>query len=363
MTLTTYPFNTILINGRTLTIHSIVSSSVLPLTEFETHTFSFIKQWLTEGDDFSITTSGSTGNPKTIALIRAQMQSSAKMTIKFLGLKENDISLVCLSTQYIAGRMMLVRAFEAGMFIVAQEPSANPLRNITAHIDFMAVVPLQFQTMLAESEHFIAQLNNMKAILIGGASINSTLKEEIKKINSPVFATYGMTETISHIALQKLNGDDATEKYKVLPGIHIQKDERGCLVIHAPYLGHAITTNDLVEITSDNEFQWLGRWDNIINTGGIKIIPEKLETAISFAIKSLGADTNFFVHGIADERLGQKLILVIETEEDINRGKIFSMLSQVLPKYEVPKEIVTIPTFNYTQTGKINRRESMLKIR
>ena len=357
----TYPFNSILINGREVTIASIISTKALPRTEFESHTFTFIRQWLTNHDDFSITTSGSTGKPKTIPLTRAQMRASARMTVNFLALKKNDRALVCLNTQFIAGRMMLVRAFEAGLHIIVQEPSANPLQGVVSDIDFIALVPLQFQSIIDAGKMYVEKLNRMKAIIIGGAPVHDSLKEKIKKIKSPVFSTYGMTETISHVALQRLNGEHGTEKYLMLPGIHIKKDDRGCLVIDAPYLSNKITTNDLVDITSAAEFQWLGRWDNIINTGGLKIIPEEVESKISYTFTSLSIDANFFIHSLPDERLGNKIILVIETEKHLNKEEIISSVKQSLSKYEVPKDIITIPQFSYTQTGKINRTESMLK--
>lgn len=254
---------------------------------------------------------------------------------------------------------MLVRAFENNMFIVAQEPAANPLHNLTTKIDFAALVPLQMQAIVDAGKTCLGKLTNMKAVLVGGAPINNTLKHAIKNITTPIYATYGMTETISHIALQKLSNHTGDENFITLPDIQIQKDDRDCLTIEAPYLSTKIVTNDLVNIISDREFQWLGRWDNIINTGGVKIIPENLEAKISAILTQLDFNTNFFVTGVADEKLGQKVVLVLETSTPINKADMLFTLKQSLAKYEVPKDIVAVSQFAYTKTGKINRHESL----
>jgi len=347
----------IVINNRDVSIDDIRVGRAAAGTAFEQATFDFVRAWLAGEDTFIITTSGSTGDAKTISITRSQMNESAMRTIEALGLAKNDVSFVCLNTRYIGGRMMLVRALETGMRIVAREPSSTPLAGISDHIDFAAMVPLQIEATLASKE--ASKFDGMKAIIIGGAVVSDTLQTSIQKIKAPVYATYGMTETISHIALKRLNGDNPSSYFTVLPGIDIQRDDRGCLVIHASYIQETIVSNDLVEIIGGNKFQWLGRWDNVINSGGIKVMPEKIEAEIGKIFNSLNVHQNYFVHGIPDKRLGSKIILVVEGEFFVKKKQVLEALYQTFSKYEVPKEIISIPTFVYTTTGKINRKKTL----
>jgi len=355
-----YAFNSIYINGREIEISSILSNTTMPVTAFELSTFSFIKDWLSSIDKFSISTSGSTGTPKTIAITRDQMKASALMTIKALDLKKSDTALVCLNTQFIAGRMMLVRALVNNMRIVVLEPSTDPLLNLPLEtkIDFAAFVPMQLYAMIESPS--LNKINTLKSILVGGGSVSQSLESAIKKnITASTYQTYGMTETISHIALQLLNTPSQSPSFVTLPGIKINQDDRQCLEIEAPYLTEKLTTNDIVEITTPTTFKWLGRWDNVINTGGIKIIPETLEADISTILEELNITNSFVVLGLPDEILGSKLILAFEGLLTLSKDKILSLLKQRLPKYMAPKEIMSIPEFSYTSTGKINRSSTL----
>ena len=347
----------IVINNRNVSIDDIRANRATAQTAFEQATFNFTRAWLSDEDSFIITTSGSTGEAKPISITRSQMKESAMRTVDALGLIENDVSFVCLNTQYIGGRMMLVRALETNMRILAVEPSSTPLAGIRDHIDFAAMVPLQVEATLASDE--ASKFDEMKAVIIGGAVVSDTLQASIQKIKAPVYATYGMTETVSHIALKRLNGDKASSYFTVLPGIGIQRDERECLVIKAPYLPETIVTNDLVEIIDRNTFHWLGRWDNVINSGGIKVMPEKIEAEIGKIFNSLNVHQNYFVHGIPDKRLGSKIILVVEGEFFVKKNEVLDALYQTFSKYEVPREIISIPNFAYTSTGKINRKKTL----
>lgn len=352
-----YAIPFIVINNRNVSVDDIRAGCAIAATAFEQTTFDFIRAWLGGEDQFIITTSGSTGEAKPISVTRLQMEKSAKLTIDALGLAKNDVAFVCLHTNYIAGRMMLVRALETGMRIIAAEPSSTPLAGVKSHIDFVAMVPLQVEATLVSNG--ASKFDKMKAIIIGGAVINDTLHTSIQKIQAPVYATYGMTETISHIALQRLNGSNASSYFTAFPDVHIQVDERGCLVIRASYLTETIITNDLVEMFDGNKFRWLGRWDNVINTGGIKVMPEKIEAEVGKIFNSLGVHQNYFVHGIPDKRLGSKIILVVEGEFFVKKNEVLEALYQTFSKYEVPKEIISIPTFVYTTTGKINRKKTL----
>lgn len=346
-----YSQSTIQINNREVTLTDILSGNVTSLSNFESTTFEFIKEWLNKTESFKLQTSGSTGTPKEITLARNQLKKSAQRTLTALNLIQSDTAFVCLDTKYIAGKMMLVRALECNMKIVAVEPSANPLQNHSSEISlhFAAFVPMQLQEMFRHSE-IVKKLNRFKAIIIGGGAVSIKLNQEIQKITCPVFATYGMTETVSHIALQRLNGDHASDYFKVLPGIKIEIDERGCFVIQVPEFAEAITTNDLVELIDSEQFKWLGRHDNVINSGGFKISPEKIEKSL----ESILPDRSFFVTSFYDERLGEKLVLVLEG----NRINIdFSKLQ--LHPFEIPKEVIHLPEFIRTETGKINRIKTM----
>ncbi len=333
------------------------------LTEFEKSTLSFCYDWLQGKDHFTLFTSGSTGTPKRITLRREQMEESSRLTSAALNLMPGYHALLCLDTRYIAGQMMLVRSFVTGMNIVAVEPSANPFEKIGAgmKIDFAALVPYQLHAIVntASSKE---KLNALKVVIVGGAAIEPSLSAMLGQVTCPLFATYGMTETISHIALQKLNGPDAQDYFQCLSGISVRTDARGCLKIKADYLGSGdIITNDLVEILSPDRFRWLGREDNVINTGGIKVIPEKVENEAGKILRELGLQNRFIIAGLPDDKLGSKVILILEGDPltDVVNKRIHEKLSGVLTKYETPKEVVAVDHFAETDTQKIDRKATL----
>lgn len=357
----TYPFPTIWINGRDISIEAIRNETASPASDFERATFSFIRDWLSNQATFEIQTSGSTGTPKRILLTREQMLTSARMTEQALSLKAGYTALVCLHTQYIAGRMMLVRCFATGMRIVVTEPAANPLENLpeTIAIDFTALVPYQLYAILASPQ--AARLSSIGSAIIGGAPLNRETIHELHAYSCIFYATYGMTETISHIALQTLNGINASAVFRALPGIALAIDERGCLTIEAPHLSEKIITNDIIELKNSNEFIWLGRWDNVINSGGVKIIPEHLESRMVNTLYKCGILRSFFIAAIPDKKLGEKITLILEGEDlsEENKYIIFQELKQSFSSYEIPKSIVTLSKFLYTGTDKIDRRKTI----
>jgi O-succinylbenzoic acid--CoA ligase len=325
------------------------------LSDFEKSTIKFCQAWLTGQQEFTLQTSGSTGAPKPIVLLRSQMEASAQQTIEALELKSDDTALVCLDTKYIAGQMMLVRSLIAGMNIIGVEPSANPLEKTeNSQIDFAALVPYQLENII---EHAPEKLNQVRCAIIGGAAISNSLKEKIKKSNCALFATYGMTETISHIALQRLNGGNPQDSFEAFPTINLRLDNRGCLCIKTNYLKEEVITNDLVELVEERKFKWLGRIDNVINSGGIKVIPEKIELTFEKIFNRFQIKNRFFITGLANEKLGNQVSIIIEGPPFTGaiQKEILVEATRELTKYELPKEFLFAQYFIETATGKINR--------
>ncbi|MEH0155517.1 AMP-binding protein [Limibacter armeniacum] len=323
----------------------------------------FCHEWLNGIETFTITTSGSTGKPKLIQLTRKQMQASASSTGKALGLQEGDHAFCCLNTNYIAGMMMLVRAMEIGMDITVEEPSGNPLEQFSVQdrFDFLSMVPMQVQATL-QSDKLTSIMDNSKALIIGGAPASLELEELIKhKLQHiAVYATYGMTETVSHIALRQINGSTPSAAYKTLDGVELGQDDRGCLTIKAPMSNDELLfTNDLVELISADQFIWLGRYDNVINSGGVKVQAEKVEKAIESYLIEVGDSTPFFVAGIPDTRLGEKVVIFAEQQFPALDKKMLTHLSEILKTYELPKEVILVDEFEKTETQKVSRRKTI----
>ena len=330
----------------------------IPTSHYEQKVIDFCQNWLDGQQEFVLKTSGSTGEPKPISLTRNQMIASANLTGKTFGLRMGDKALVCLNVDYIAGIMMLVRGMELGLALTIIEPTGNPLQNIeNPCFDFYAFVPLQLQNLLENKEN-IEILNKSKAVIVGGAAVNEVLEKEILKLSVPVYSTYGMTETVSHIAIRRLNGRNKSEIFQVLEGVRIGIDERNCLNIIAEASNNELVqTNDIVEILNEREFQLIGRFDNIINSGGVKIQLEKVEKLIENEIKLLNPK-RYFAYGVPDSTLGQKLVLFVEGEEvnDDLKNIFFKNIQSILTKYEVPKEIYFVEKFIELPTGKIDKK-------
>ncbi|MCG8804704.1 AMP-binding protein [Tenacibaculum finnmarkense] len=322
----------------------------------------FLSDWFNERDFVIVQTSGSTGKPKPIKLQKEFIKNSALATGNFFNLKENTTALLCLSTDYIAGKMMLVRALTLGWQLDIVIADSNPLKDkklLKKHYDFSAMVPLQLRNSLAD-------LHKIDKLIVGGGVVSSDLTRAIQNISTKVFATYGMTETITHIAVKKLNNFKEHEPvsasdYSVLSNVKITVDTRDCLVIEAPKVSEEkIITNDIVKLISATKFQWLGRFDNVINSGGVKLHPEKIEEKLSEIITS-----RFFVIGISDAILGEKLILIIEdTISDKAKNDFDFEIKNLktLTRFEIPKEIYFIDDFIETDTKKIQRKKTLEKI-
>lgn len=284
------------------------------------------------------------------------MINSARATAAYFDLDSGSKSLLCLPLGFIAGRMMLVRSMVMGWELDVISSTSTPKIPRQNHYDFCAMVPLQ----LYNSIH---KLENIDTLIVGGGQVSDTIVDKISSLKTKIYATYGMTETITHIALSPLNkaaGSMTNETiYTALPGVGLSTDNRQCLTINAPHIcSEEVVTNDIVDLISENSFQWLARYDHVINSGGIKLIPELIETKYKNLI-----DDDYFVYGVPDQRLGQKLVLVIEGLENASViGKIQAahiQMRNTVPTYEIPKEILFIKNFVRTATGKTNRFQTM----
>lgn len=289
------------------------------------------------------------------------MQASAQLTAQTFGLQPADRALCCLNINYIAGVMMLVRTLEIHLQTVVIEPSSDPLAEVE-DIDFAAFVPLQLQKMLKQPELYLSRLNKMKAIIIGGAAASGSLIDNIQQITAPVYATYGMTETVSHIAVQRLNGAQKMDFFQALPGVELGLDERGCLHVAAAASNHErVQTNDVVEMLGDNRFRILGRADNIINSGGVKIQLEEIDRLLEPWMQIHFPGKRYFSWGFPNEKLGQQLELVIEDQgpESDQENILLNSLKSYLPPYKNPRGIRYATSFAQTPSNKIDKKSTV----
>lgn len=314
------------------------------LEDWEFNFWYFIKCWFNEGKKtIEIKTSGSTGVPKIISHQKKYMIASAKMTSAYFKLDTSKTALLCLPTTSVGGMMMIVRSLVSGMNLIIQKPSSNPLGNLETKIDFTAMVPLQVQKSLAEScEKWLL----VKEVIIGGGKVSAALEKDLVEQKINAFSTFGMTETISHIALKKIG---TSTVFKGLSNCYFEVNNNDCLIIHANDIGvENLQTNDIVKLIDSKQFEWLGRFDNAIETGGIKVLPENIESKIGSLIES-----RFMISSLPDKLLNNKLILLIEGG---NTNLEIADLSNFLSKYEIPKEIHFMKQFVETNTGKLSRK-------
>lgn len=307
----------------------------------------FIKDW-EANKSITVNSSGSTGEAKEIFLTKDQLMLSASKTIHFFNLSSGIKALLCLSMNTIAGKMMIARSIVGNWDLTICEPTSNPLHDLNDDFDFAAFVPLQLQKIIDED---VEKLKRIKIIIVGGAPISNTLENQLKTHGITVFQTFGMTETVSHIALKKM-GLQSEKNYKTLTGITVSEKNDKLIIDYPEMQKEAFVTNDLVRIIGPNEFEWIGRADFMINSGGIKLNPELVEDKLNHFIKS-----PFFITGIFDEKLGMKLALVIESIENIHISK--KELQEFLEKYEIPKVYAILNSFVKTESGKTNRFQTL----
>jgi len=361
--------DSLLLNGRKFhyaDIQQYPARAPQDLNGYEARVLDFVRQWLNGAQEFGLRTSGSTGQPQLIQLKRRQLEASARRTGDYFDLGPGDRMLVCLNCEFVGGLMMLVRGLERRMHLTIVEPHADPLALVPEAVDFdfTSFVPLQLRAVLAAGH--ASRLNRMKGILVGGAAVERSLEKEIQQLRVPVYVTYGMTETASHIALRRLNGSTVQATYQVLPGITVAQDARGCLTVRADVTeNQLITTNDRIALAEDSRsFEWLGRVDFVINTGGVKVQAEKVEQVLEVALTELNLGRRAFVAGRPDKRLGEQVTAFLEGPKltTSQQEHLQTLLSQRLDKYEVPRALVFVPEFRTTASGKLDRPATLRKV-
>ncbi len=336
----------------------LIHGDVKELTYEQQNVVTFCRNWLNNTAGFEVKTSGSTGVPKNIFISRQQALASVSMTQSALKLQPGWHSLVCLDTETIAGKMMLIRSLEIGMHLHIVSPVSNPFKqlNTDTNIDFVAMVPLQVSQILADGD--LQKLNGAKVILVGGAAVSSDLEKQIEAITCRVYQTYGMTETVSHIAIRLINTIKKQPVYKKLKNIGIKKDSRHCLCIKGTVTNNEwLVTNDVVQLLPYGYFQLMGRIDNVVNSGGVKIQLEEIEQIIANYFFRQKNANRFFLSSLPHATLGSQVILIIEGDEwsKEKQQQLLQSLQQLCPKYQSPKLIFFVTNFLETKSQKIDR--------
>ena len=353
----------ILIDGKCYTAHEVripegESQSLLQkrfhaeygADSFQASLADFLAEWFDDSTTVLVHTSGSTGTPKPLRVKKQRMMQSAMLTIRFLGLNQGDTALLCMPLKYIAGKMVVVRALVAGLNLLSVTPCGHPLAEINAAPEFAAMIPMQVYNSLqvpAEKEC----LQQVRHLIIGGGAIDSTLATELASFPHAVWSTYGMTETLSHIALRRLNGPDASDWYTPFQGVKVSLSPENTLTIEAPAVcAEKLTTNDICEFNAQGQFHILGRKDNTINTGGVKVQIEQVENALKTALP-----VPFMVTAVPDPKFGERIVLLLESEENTDVSPLLAQAYNQLPTYWRPKQTFFVRHLPQTETGKPDR--------
>ncbi len=345
----------IILNGEQISSAEIFHRSLeikinSSLPEWEKELYLFLNEWFSDSDFILAQTSGSTGDPKPIELPKSVMQKSAVRTIEYFGLQKNDQLLLSLPCRYIAGKMMAVRAIVGQMNLTTVDPATDFDFLKQETFDFGAMVPNQVFKLL-EQPSGIEKLQNIRNLLVGGSAISTVLESQISQLSNRVVITYGMTETASHIAIRELSGVRKSDFYRCLPGISVSLGETDCLQIHHPEFAEPIQTNDLAELQSETSFRILGRADSVIISGGIKYSPESLEKKLEQIISE-----RFVISSVPDEKLGEKLALVIEGKPYLT-NRLEQQMNDLFSAFERPKIIRFLEYFPTTISGKVRRKD------
>lgn len=330
----------------------------LPLLEQEA-IIDFLQQWFdTEKNTITAQTSGSTGPPKTITLKKNQLLASAALTSDFFRFQAGQRALLPLSARYIAGKMMLVRAIYAGLHLEIVPAHFQLPEQADAVYDFAVMVPAQIVRVIEQK-----QLSRFKQILLGGADLPAELLPKLKALTIPVFQGFGMTETVSHIALRQLNGDQFEYHYTALAGVELAVDDRSCLRIRAAATADEwVNSNDVVSLINEREFSWRGRYDNVVNSGGIKVVLEEVEATLAALIADDATldclqGRDFALSRMPDPRFGESIALWITgaVPEEDERVKCLRLLKEKLPFAWAPRAILSVARLPLLENGKLDR--------
>ena len=316
--------------------------------QYEQFMGDFLMDWLNPSSTIWIETSGTTSQPKRMKFEKQALINSALLTGDFFKVGVGDRALHCLPANFIAGKMMLIRAMFLGFSLDMVSPTSRPMSNLKKKYQFAAMTPMQ-------AWNSISRLNQINTLIVGGGAISKPLREALLEVKGKVFETYGMTETLSHIAFRKI--DDPIAEFTLLPNFSISQDNRGCMVINAPHLSiENLITNDNVEILNKSKFRLLGRIDNVINSGGVKIQPEQIEMKLSADFPP-----HFFIGALPNDVLGEELVLALEKNQDFEIKKLVEVVKKhpKIKKLEQPKAIVLYERFHRTFSGKIKRKKTL----
>ena len=320
----------------------------------------FLSEWQNDSPYVHVQTSGSTGAPKPMLVEKRRMLASARITCDFLHLQPGDTALLCMSLDYIAGKMMVIRSLERGLKLIEVEPSGHPLSTIRSalplgsaknyKLDFAAMVPLQVYNSLQVPEER-ERLMQIRHLIIGGGAIDDEMAAQLKSFPHAVWSTYGMTETLSHIALRRLSGPEASEWYTPFPSVKVSLSDEGCLVIDAPEVcAERLVTNDIADLSlgpgPSDRFRILGRKDNVICSGGIKIQAEELERQLRPHLR-----VSYLISKRPDAKFGEVVVLLTEGSVDEAR----QVCERVLPKFHQPRAYMHVDQIPLTATGKPQR--------
>lgn len=346
-------YSTLTINGETFSAKALLEKSRRTILdpaqpEWYRNIFEFILDWL-EKDGIEVTTSGTTGKPSTMIFPKSAFVASAKRTIGFFNLNPGDRVLMCLPTKYIAGKMMIARALVGGLDLLITQPKTDPWEEWSGPAKFVPVVPLQLKSLLNHPEKH----GLFETILVGGATIDHALERKLQRFGPTVFQSFGMTETLTHIAVRRVNGENPSGSYRVLDGFYLTTDKESRLIVKGESLSEPVYTNDVVTLEDEKHFRWHGRYDDVINSGGIKIFPEDVETEIAGMIYR-----RFFIAGLPDKELGQKVVLIMEGKpmEESCVEALHNRIKMKVEKHHAPKEIRFFEEFPETESGKIKRK-------
>lgn len=335
------------------------NSFPIPSTPFEAEVMEFCRLWHTGNEWFTFHTSGSTGVPKEIKIHRRQMIYSAKMTGKWLGLKSGDKALLCLPIRFIGGVMVVVRALVLDLELVIVEPSNQPEIPANLSLVLTSLVPPQLQYLL-QNPSLLSSFSIAKGILVGGAAISKEIENLAAKQDIPIYLTYGMTETVSHIAYRSIS--KTTDEYLIpLSGVELRLNADACLCIRSFVTNEVwIETNDVADLLPDQRFQILGRKDFVINSGGMKIFPSQIEQHVQTYFLENGLSYLCFVAGLPDEKYGQRATLFIESQQAITwENDLKRYLLQHLSSKQIPKSIICLPQFIFNSNGKLDSRKTV----